>query len=116
MWVPSNPHELGKLEEIPTEIAISDLPIMSVQYDSIGIPDYVLDQFNGLTIEVVRRHTQIQIALYLIGLQLGYSTWIAQNDRGIKYQGYALSEHEGVLQSLNDKRMQVSLQKENNRK
>ena len=105
MWVPENPHELGKLVEIPTDIAISDLPIMSVQYDSIGIPDYVLDQFRGLSIEVVRRHTQIQIALYLIGLQLGYSTWIAQNDKGIKYQGYALSEHEGVLNSLSDKRM-----------
>ena len=28
-----------------------------------------------------RRHAQIQIALLYIGLQLGSSIWIAQNDR-----------------------------------
>lgn len=82
-------------------MAISEIPTSAVVYDSLDVPD-TLD-FHGMDIEVARRHVQIQIALYLIGKQFGYETWIAQNDKGIKYQGKALLEHEGILKSISEK-------------
>jgi type II restriction enzyme len=56
----------------------------------------------GLDIEIQRRHAQIQIALYFIGKQLGYKTWIAQNDKGIIYQNKRLAEYEGVIDKLDE--------------
>ena len=58
-----------------------------------------------MDIEVVRRHTQIQIALYLIGFQLGFRTWIAQNDKGIIWKEKPLLEQPGIVQSLNNEGM-----------
>jgi hypothetical protein len=62
----------------------------------------------GLDINVRRRHAQIQIALLMIGKQLGYRVWIARNDKGILYKGRKLGEIEGVIATLEDvKLMQV---------
>ena len=81
-----------------TEVIISEIPTSAAVYDSLALPD-TLD-LQGMDIEVARRHTQIQIALYLIGLQLGYRTWIAQNDSGIKYQDKPLIEQAGIVRTL----------------
>ncbi len=100
IWLPDEPHAVGQLVEkhVPN-MAISEIPIQSVTYDNLFIPtDSITD--GGLDIAVVRRHTQIQIALYLIGLQLGYRTWIAQNDRGILYKDKPLLEQPGIIPSL----------------
>lgn len=100
LWLPSEPHEQGIIVEkkVP-DMAISEIPMQTVTYDNLLIPaDYSLS--NGMKIEVVRRHTQIQIALYLIGLQLGFRTWIAQNDKGILYNDKPLLQHQGIVQSL----------------
>lgn len=102
VWLPEEPHQSGRLQEIEIpNIAISEIPLRSVRYDELIVPDTIT--VNGkINIEVVRRHTQIQIALYLIGLQLGYKTWIAQNDKGIKYKNKPLIEHPGILSNLHD--------------
>lgn len=101
VWLPDTPHKVGELSELKTDVAISEIPTSAVVYDSLDLPD-TLD-LHGMDIEVARRHVQIQIALYLIGKQFGYETWIAQNDKGIKYQGKALLEHDGILKSISEK-------------
>ena len=82
-------------------MAISEIPMQSVTYDNLILPAHMMSD-DKLDIEVVRRHTQIQIALYLIGLQLGYRTWIAQNDKGILFKNKPLLEQPGIISSLRD--------------
>ena len=105
VWLPSEPHQAGVLcEKKVPNMAISEIPMQSVTYDNLVLPpDMVIG--GEMDIEVVRRHTQIQIALYLIGLQLGYRTWIAQNDKGILYKDKPLIEQPGMVHSLNDEGM-----------
>lgn len=102
IWLPDEPHEAGVLVEKQVEhMAISEIPLQSVTYDNLILPDNMT--IGDVTdINVIRRHTQIQIALYLIGLQLGFRTWIAQNDRGILYNDKPLLEQPGIVPSLND--------------
>lgn len=101
IWTPNEPHENGVLVQKQVEnMAVSEIPMQSVVYDNLVLPETMT--MGPLGIEVVRRHTQIQIALYLIGLQLGYRTWIAQNDMGISYQGEPLINHTGIIQSLSN--------------
>lgn len=100
IWLPDAPHKQGVLteKEVPN-MAISEIPLQSVTYDNLILPeDMVIG--GDMDIEVVRRHTQIQIALYLIGLQLGYRTWIAQNDKGIIYKEKPLIEQPGIISTL----------------
>ena len=100
IWLPDTPHKQGILteKEVPN-MAISEIPLQSVTYDNLILPDNV-SFGDDMNIEVVRRHTQIQIALYLIGLQLGYRTWIAQNDKGIIYKEKPLIEHQNIITTL----------------
>lgn len=102
IWLPNEPHQLGKLmeKEVPN-MAISEIPMQSVTYDNLILPDS-MKVGGDMEIEVLRRHTQIQIALYLIGLQLGYRTWIAQNDKGIIYKEKPLIEQPGIIPNLNN--------------
>ena len=98
LWQPSEPHENGVLTEKNVEnMAIVEIPIKNVVYDSLVLPDTI---GGDMDIEVKRRHTQIQIALYLIGMSLGYRTWIAQNDKSILYQGTPLLEHKDIIPTL----------------
>lgn len=58
--------------------------------------------------EIPKRHpkkTQIQIALVEIGKQLGFRTWVAQNDRGIIYNQKPISEMESVIERLEDEQI-----------
>ncbi|MEG1559983.1 MAG: restriction endonuclease [Clostridia bacterium] len=98
LWMPSESHANGVLLARDTDVAISEIPTSAAVYDALSLPD-TLD-LQGMDIEVARRHTQIQIALYLIGLQLGYRTWIAQNDKGIRYQNKPLIEQAGIVRTL----------------
>lgn len=102
IWLPDQPHEQGALveKEVPN-MAISEIPLQSVVYDNLILPDGMVE-FDGLNIEVARRHAQIQIALYLIGFQLGYRTWIAQNDRGIIYKDKPLLEQPNIISALGE--------------
>lgn len=103
LWKSLEPHRNGELVKAETEVAISEIPVSAAVYDSLYIPD-TLD-LQGMGIDVARRHTQIQIALYLIGLQLGYRTWIAQNDKGIKYHNVPLIEQQGIVKSLDNENL-----------
>lgn len=100
IWTPDQPHENGKLFKKNVEnMAISEIPAKTIVYDDIIVPD-AMAVGGPLDIEAIRRHTQIQIALYIIGMQLGYRTWIAQNDFGIKYKGEPLVSHPNIISSL----------------
>lgn len=70
IWLPQTPHETGVLVEkqVPN-MAVSEIPLQSVTYDNLIIPPDYLVGDNLVEINAIRRHTQIQIALYLIGLQ-----------------------------------------------
>ena len=100
MWTPDEPHKSGIVKEIKTEIVISEVPSLEAVYEALVLPSG--EKFTKLDINVQRRHAQIQIALYFIGLQLKFRTWIAQNDKGILYQNKKLGEYEGVIVSLKD--------------
>lgn len=100
IWLPDEPHQAGVLteKEVPN-MAISEIPLQTVTYDNLILPENMA-LGSDMDIEVIRRHTQIQIALYLIGLQLGYRTWIAQNDKGIIYKDKPLIDQQGIIPSL----------------
>lgn len=105
IWLPNEPHKQGVLiEKKLPNMAISEIPMQSVTYDNLILPQS-MTLGGEMDIEVVRRHTQIQIALYLIGLQLGYRTWIAQNDKGIIFREKPLIEQPGIISSLTNENM-----------
>lgn len=103
MWMPDSPHRNGVLEEAETEIVISEIPTIDAFYDSLVLPDSLAD--SKIDIDIQRRHAQIQIALYFIGKQLDFRTWIAQNDKGILYQNKKIGEYDGVISSLKDEKL-----------
>ncbi|MEI6184261.1 MAG: restriction endonuclease [Bacteroidota bacterium] len=100
LWLPDKPHKNGVIQEIKTEKVVSEIPSLDVIYDSIVLPVY--DNKTKIDLEIKRRHSQIQVALYFIGRQLNFSTWIAQGDKGIVYQDKKIGEYEGVVYSLNE--------------
>lgn len=98
IWSPDQPHELGIIGNTNTEIVISEVPNVEIFYDALTVPDDLLA--GELDIDIQRRHAQMQIALISIGQQLGYKTWIAQNDKGIIYNNKRIGEMDGVIPSL----------------
>lgn len=105
IWLPDEPHENGHLCEKNVEgMEISEIPMQTITYDSITLPDTYVSS-NGIQIEVARRHIQMQIALYCIGFQLGYSTYIARNDSGVIYQNAPLIQHDGIIRDMNSETM-----------
>ncbi|WP_277587541.1 restriction endonuclease [Psychrobacillus antarcticus] len=103
MWLPAKPHSLGIMEEIKTSITISEIPAKEIYYDSLVIPND--EDSSKLDIDIKRRHSQIQIALIMIGQQLGFRTWIAQNDKGIIYNNQRIAEMPGVVDSLQQEKL-----------
>lgn len=103
MWTPDEPHKKGIIKETKTEIIISEVPNLEVFYDALVLSSE--SKSNDIDINVQRRHAQIQIALYHIGLQLGFRTWVAQNDKGILYKNKKLGEFEGIIISLKDEKL-----------
>lgn len=100
IWLPNEPHPNAELHQKDTTIAVSEIPTSAAVYESITLTD--ISHHQNLDIDTARRHTQIQIALYMIGKQLGYRSWIAQNDKTVQYNGVPLLQHEGVIKSLHD--------------
>lgn len=103
VWLPTEPHENGMAVEKEIDIAISEIPTSAAVYDALLLPETV--DLQGMDIEVARRHAQIQIALFLIGKQLKFRTWIAQNDHGICYNGKPLIQHDGIVKDLQDENL-----------
>lgn len=103
MWCPEMPHEAGVMVEAETNMVISEIPSLEVYYDSVQIPAGAIEF--DLADDIRRRHAQIQIALITIGQQLGFRTWIAQNDRGIVYRDRPIAEMDSVVASLQNENM-----------
>lgn len=107
IWCPNNPHKLGVLTKKEVDnMAVSELPMKQVVYDDIVLPIQSFKSDEEIVQE--RRHLQIQIALWLIGQQLGYRTWIAQNDKGTIYRDKPLYEYPGIIKSLSNDENVVS--------
>ena len=106
IWKPQDPHKQGVIIKAKTEMVVSEIPQLEVFYDALVLPPG--DKNIELDINVQRRHAQIQIALYFIGKQLSFRTWIAQNDKGILYQNKRIGEFEGVIVSLKDEKLIAS--------
>lgn len=99
IWCPDDPHPPGVVREKDTDIVISEVSSAEAVYEALSVPQEVVEA-QGMGIEVARRHAQIQIALVLIGRQLGYRTWVARNDMAIVYNQRRLGEMEGVVKEL----------------
>ncbi len=102
IWMPSLPHKNGVQLKRDVDVVISEVPSRDVVYDAVAITgagNSIVD------IGIQRRHAQIQIALHLIGVELGYRTWIAQNDKGILYKNKRICEHPGVIANLCDEKL-----------
>ena len=103
IWKPDAPHEIGQIQRAETSIVISEIPTLEATYDALVLPHEIQDVH--LDINIQRRHAQIQIALYFIGRQLNFRTWIAQNDKGFVYNNKRIGEYEGIVHSLKDENL-----------
>ena len=107
IWLPNEPHPNGEMvrKEV-SNMTISEIPTIEAVYEALVLPPVVAGGSDaGLPIEIQRRHAQIQVALVEIGRQLGFRTWVAQNDKGIIYRGQRLGEVDGVIVRLEDERL-----------
>ena len=103
LWLPNAPHKTGVIDEIKTDKIIAEIPSQQAIYEALVIPKS--SNAEPIDIEISRRHAQIQVALVLIGLQLGFRSWVAQNDKGIIYNNKRLGEMNGVVHSLQDEKL-----------
>ncbi|WP_210419499.1 hypothetical protein [Pedobacter sp. KBS0701] len=108
LWTPDEPHQAGIFQEKKTEVVISEVPAQEITYDALVLPSDT--QVEPIDIDIQRRHAQIQIALYFVGKQLNFRTWIAQNDKGIIYQNKKIGELEGVIPRLQDEKLLTAYQ------
>jgi type II restriction enzyme len=88
-----------------------DIPQLEIKLPPrtlLRLKDIILPPNYKMEDEVPKRHpqkTRIQISLVEIGKLLGFRTWVAQNDKGIKYKGTKLGEMDGVVASLQSENM-----------
>ena len=102
IYLPEDPHENGLLGFKDINMEISEV-VVDVVYKSVGLD--ATAPAPGMSIEEKRRHAQIQIALVLIGQQLGFRTWVASNDRSIEYEGRRIAELDTVVDNLVDEQV-----------
>jgi len=93
------PHAAGSLAELPLgeDCVISEIPSPGMMYDVVPVVKAGADP---VTIEIKRRHSQIQIALYEIAKALDMRTWLAVEDHGIKYNGMPILRHRNIIANL----------------
>lgn len=103
VWRPTELHGNALLSKFETDIVISEIPNTSAVYDPLHIPSLLNQGIHN--IDVQRRHLQIQIALAVIGNQLGFRTWIARNDQGITYGNKKVGEIDGVVADLQNEKL-----------
>lgn len=112
LWLPNEPHGVGVTQVREVNVTVSEIPSVEAVYEALVVPGQISgagsEEYAALPPEVQRRHTQIQIALVEIGRQLGFKTWVAQNDKGITYKGMKIGEMDGVIVRLEDIRLLTS--------
>lgn len=109
IWRPDDPHQKGLIEEAEAGMVISELPTSAV-YEALILPAPP-EPGKKIDIEVQRRHAQIQVALILIGQKLKFRIWVAQNDKGIIYNGVRIGEMTSVVPALEDERILQAYEK-----
>lgn len=104
IWLPSEPHAAGELVEKKLEhLEINEIPTKNVVYNALELPAHVTpDSVAGLDHQTARMHLLMQMAIYEIGRNLGFNTFIAQNDSGTKYKGKPLMDHPQIVRDLAD--------------
>lgn len=102
IWCPNDPHPVGVVNEKEVDMVISEVPGSEIVYEAVFVPP---EPGNDLDIEIRRRHAQIQVALFLIGKQLNYRTWIAQNDKGLLYLNKRICEYPEIISDLRNERL-----------
>ena len=102
VWIPDEPHPSGRLLQREVNVIISEAPPIDALYDSIELPTMSNSDIDP---DLQRTHSLIQASLYGIGKQLGFRTWIANNDRGIIFRGIRIAESEGVISNLANERL-----------
>lgn len=110
VWCPDEPHRPNVIAFKDIDIVISEMPSIDAYYDALTIPDNLLTDSDdplvgAIDIDTKRRHAQIQIALITIGQQLGFRTWVAQNDKGIIYNNKRIGEMDSVIPSLRNEKL-----------
>jgi type II restriction enzyme len=105
VWTPDSPHAAGTARIVPTELVISEMPTTAAVYEALILPD---QPARSVVDPSQRRHAQIQIALVLIGRQLGFKTHVARNDQGIIYNSQRLVQMPGVVGDMTDSSVVVS--------
>ncbi|MDD3855936.1 hypothetical protein [Sulfurimonas sp.] len=106
IWKPDKPHKHAMMEEYMTNIVISESPSHDAYYESVEMPS-LMGACTENDINIARRHAQIQVALVEIGKQLGFRTWVAQNDKGIIYKDRPLKDMETVVSSLKSEKLLI---------
>lgn len=104
IWLPNEPHNAGELVEKKLEhLEINEIPTKNVVYNALELPAHTTPaSVAGLDPQTARMHLLMQMAIYEIGRHLGFSTYIAQNDSGVKYKGKPLQEHPQIVKDLAD--------------
>ena len=106
-WCPDKPHKAGELTEIKLEhMEVTEIPTKNVIYNALELPANTIATTGGsvkkLDGETQRMHILMQMALYEIGKSLGFHTYIAQNDSGVKYKGKPLYDNPMIVRDLAD--------------
>jgi type II restriction enzyme len=100
IWLPSDPHENAKLSVKNYSADISEIPSTVAVYEALeikGAPKLAADK---PTTEILRRHIQIQVALYYIGLQMGYRVWFKKTDDGIYLNNMPIGDVKNIINKL----------------
>lgn len=97
------PHPIGTIAELQLgeDCVISEIPSLGMMYDVVPVVQAGADP---LAIEIKRRHSQIQVALYEIAKSLDMRTWLAVEDHGIKYNGTPILQHPNIVNDLHQEK------------
>jgi type II restriction enzyme len=95
------PHQIGNVTQhnLGKNCIISEIPSFGMMYDVLPA-----DVHPELSIDIKRRHSQIQVALAEIAQAFEMRTWLAVEDHGIVYNGRPITDYPFIIRDLNSER------------
>jgi len=98
LWNPEKLHALGRIEHIDLgeSCVINEIPSIDMMYDVVPAQQTK----EGMDIDILRRHSQIQVALSEIAKAFDIRTWIAVEDHGIIYNKKRIIEYPNIIKDL----------------
>jgi type II restriction enzyme len=102
IWLPSDPHENAKLSVKNYSADISEIPSTVAVYEALEIKGAPKLGADKPTSEILRRHIQIQVALYYIGLQMGYHVWFKKTDDAIYLNNMPIEDSRNIINKLEE--------------